>query len=189
MRVTQSIAIANDANLRDDLTLRFPLAYRNVVERVSHATTVPQAFLFAIVRQESAFDPRARSAANARGLMQLLPATAKEVARRARLDSPSEIDLYFPEINVALGGHHLAELLSHYEGQRPLVAAAYNAGRHRVNRWIKHKSGMPMDLWIETIPIRETRNYVKNVLAFTQVYGWLMGNPVPMLQAHEATLP
>ncbi|MCZ6619943.1 MAG: transglycosylase SLT domain-containing protein [Gammaproteobacteria bacterium] len=187
--ISQSIAIANDANLRDDLTLRFPLAYRNVVERVSHATTVPQSFLFAVIRQESAFDPRARSVANARGLMQLLPATAKEVARRARLDRPSEIDLYFPEINIELGGHHLAELLSRYEGQRPLVAAAYNAGRHRVDRWIKRQSGMPMDLWIETIPLRETRNYVKNVLAFTQVYGRLMGNPVPMLQAHEASLP
>ncbi|MFB3106059.1 MAG: transglycosylase SLT domain-containing protein, partial [Pseudomonadales bacterium] len=75
-----------------------------------------------------------------------------------------------------------------YDGQRPLVAAAYNAGRSRVNRWVRNRSGMPMDAWIETIPLRETRNYVKNVLAFAKVYGQLMGNPMPMLQAHEVTL-
>lgn len=186
---SQSIAIANDANLRDDLAIRFPMAYQNVVEHVSHMTTVPQSLLFAIIRQESAFDPRARSGANARGLMQLIPSTAKEVARRARLNRPTVSDLYVPEINIELGGHHLAELLSRYDGQRPLVAAAYNAGRSRVDRWIKNRSGMPMDVWIETIPLRETRNYVKNVLAFAQVYGQRMGNPIPMLMANEATLP
>ncbi len=186
--ISQSIAIANDANLRDDLAIRFPFSYQNVVERTSHVTTVPQSFLFAIIRQESAFDPRARSTANARGLMQLIHSTAKEVARRARLDSPSVSDLYVPEINIELGGHHLAELLSRYDGQRPLVAAAYNAGRSRVNRWVRNRSGMPMDAWIETIPLRETRNYVKNVLAFAKVYGQLMGNPMPMLQAHEVIL-
>ncbi|MCZ6644549.1 MAG: transglycosylase SLT domain-containing protein [Gammaproteobacteria bacterium] len=186
---SQSIAIANNANLRDDLAIRFPLAYQNVVEHISHTTTVPQSLLFAIIRQESAFDPRARSRANARGLMQLISSTAKEVARRARLKSPGASDLYIPEINIELGGHHLAELLTRYDGQRPLVAAAYNAGRSRVDRWIKNRSGMPMDVWIETIPIRETRNYVKNVLSFAQVYGQRMGNPVPMLQANEAALP
>ena len=89
--------------------------------------------------------------------------------------------------------HRVTQALSIHLGERQHVfyigAAAYNGGRNRVNRWIKNRSGTPTDVWIETIPIRETRNYVKNVLAFAQVYGQRMGNPVPMLRAHEAVLP
>jgi soluble lytic murein transglycosylase len=90
---------------------------------------------------------------------------------------------------VELSGHHLARLMARYGNQRPLVAAAYNAGQYRVDRWIKDKSGTPIDVWIETIPFHETRNYVKNVLAFAQVYGHLLNSPVPMLHVHEATVP
>jgi len=169
--------------------LRFPLVYQEVFQRISAVTTVPHSFLIAIARQESAFDPRARSSANARGLMQLLPSTATLAARRSRLPAPSTSDLYNPAVNVEISGHHLANLMNRYGNRRPLVAAAYNAGEHRVDRWIKDQSGTPIDVWIETIPFRETRNYVKNVLAFAQVYGHLLGSPVPMLQVHEATVP
>ena len=185
----QGIRIANAAKLHDHLDLRFPLVYQEVFQRISTITTVPHSFLIAIARQESAFDPRARSSANARGLMQMLPSTATLAARRSRLPAPSTADLYNPAINVEISGHHLANLMNRYGDRRPLVAAAYNAGEHRVDRWIKDRSGTPIDVWIETIPFRETRNYVKNVLAFAQVYGHLLGSPVPMLRVHEATVP
>jgi len=187
--VDRAVHTANIAGLHDDLALRFPLAYRDAFQRVSHATTVPHALLIAIARQESAFDPRARSSANARGLMQLLPSTASLVARRARLPEPDSAALYDPATNAELGGHHLAWLLDEFAGSRPLAAAAYNAGERRVERWIRDRSGEPMDVWIETIPFRETRNYVKNVLAFAQVYGQLLGTPRPMLEAHETRVP
>lgn len=187
--VDRAVHTANSAGLHDDLALRFPLAYRDAFQRVSHATTVPHALLIAIARQESAFDPRARSSANARGLMQLLPSTATLVARRARLPEPDTAALYDPTTNTELGGHHLAWLLDEFSGSRPLAAAAYNAGERRVERWIRDHSGEPMDVWIETIPFRETRNYVKNVLAFAQVYGQLLGTPRPMLEAHETRVP
>ena len=186
---SQAIRIANLAKLHDHLDLRFPVVYQEVFQRTSAISTVPHSFLIAIARQESAFDPRARSSANARGLMQLLPSTAASVAKRSGLPAPSTTDLYNPAINAEISGHYLATLMARYGDRRPLAAAAYNAGENRVDRWIKNASGTPTDVWIETIPFRETRNYVKNVLAFAQVYGQLLNSPTPMLQVHEAELP
>ncbi|NIP16273.1 MAG: transglycosylase SLT domain-containing protein [Pseudomonadales bacterium] len=186
---SQAIRMANAARLTDHLDLRFPRAYPEYFKRASHVTAIPESFLIAIARQESAFDARARSHADALGLMQLLPSTAKRVARRSGLSSPSDKDLLNPAVNVEIASHHLAELLLRYGNRRPLAAAAYNAGANRVDRWIRDASGVPMDVWIETIPFYETRNYVKNVLAFAQVYGRLLGAPVPMLHVHESSLP
>ncbi|MCZ6710285.1 MAG: transglycosylase SLT domain-containing protein [Gammaproteobacteria bacterium] len=186
---SQGIRIANEAGLFNNLDLRFPLVYQEVFRHISAITTVPHSFLIAIARQESAFDPQARSSANARGLMQLLPSTATTVAKRSGLRTPSTADLYNPVVNVEISGHHLARLMTRYGDRRPLVAAAYNAGQRRVDGWIKDASGTPVDVWIETIPFRETRNYVKNVLAFDQVYSQLLGSPTPMLHVHEATVP
>ncbi len=187
--LSQSIHLANTAKLRDHLTLRFPTVHHREFQRVSHATTIDHPFLIAIARQESTFDRTARSSADARGLMQLLHSTATATARRARLRLPDVSDLYTPHVNIEISGHHLAELLLRYDNSRPLAAAAYNAGPSRVDRWIRQASGMPMDIWIETIPFRETRNYVKNVLAFAQVYGQLLQTPSPTLHAHEAAVP
>jgi soluble lytic murein transglycosylase len=187
--ISQGIRTANDALLRDSLELRFPMPYQDEFQRVSHITTVPETFLLAIARQESLFDPRARSSANARGLMQLIPPTAERVARRVGITEPSTSDLYEPALNIELAGHHLASLMGRYGQRRPLVAAAYNAGEHRVDRWIREDSGQWMDVWIESIPFRETRNYVKNVMAFARVYGHRRGIPRPMLEAHEAVIP
>ena len=127
----------------------------------------------------------ARSSADARGLMQLLPSTARLVARRAKQRTPTASDLYDPGTNIKLGSYHLAWLMARYDNQMPLAIAAYNAGEHRVDRWIKKASGMPMDVWIERIPFRETRNYVKNVLAFRHVYGDKLATPAPILAPHE----
>lgn len=186
--VDQSIVTANEARLEDHLELRFPVAYPDLFQRVSHATAVPQPFLLAVARQESAFDPRARSPANARGLMQLLHPTATLVAGRLGRVTPSTSDLFDPGVNLELGGHHLAALLTRYQHRRPLAAAAYNAGEGRVDRWIRERKGQPMDVWIDSIPFSETRNYVKNVLAFTQVYSSRLGEPGPMLERHESAI-
>ena len=186
--ISQSIRIASSDSLRNTLSLRFPLAYPDSFQQVSHTTNVSRSFLQAIARQESAYDPRARSSANARGLMQLMHPTASEVARRVGVAVPTVSELYDPSLNVELAGHHLASLLDRYDQQRPLAAAAYNAGESRVARWTRGRSGMAMDVWIETIPFRETRNYVKNVLAFDQVYSQLLKQPVPMLKVHETAL-
>jgi soluble lytic murein transglycosylase len=187
--IPQSIQIANAAQLRDHIDLRFPVAYEDLFANVSRATRIDKPFLLAIARQESLFDPDARSSADARGVMQLLPSTARHVARLGALRAPAAPELHEPALNVELGGRHLARLLQRYGNHRALAAAAYNAGEGRVDRWVSGRTGEPVDVWIETIPFPETRNYVKNVLAFAQVYGHRLSAPGPMLFTHEAQLP
>ncbi|MEM7098272.1 MAG: transglycosylase SLT domain-containing protein [Pseudomonadota bacterium] len=186
--VNLAIRSANTADATDHLHLRFPLAHEPAFRFASLSSGLPPATLFAISRQESALQANARSTADARGLMQLLPSTAKLVARRAKRPVPTADDLYDPNTNITLGSYHLAWLGRRYQGQFPLVAAAYNAGEHRVDRWIKNRQDMPMDVWIETIPFRETRNYVKNVLAFRHVYAQRLNAPIPILTAQELTV-
>lgn len=185
----QAIAAANKAQLHDDTDLRFPLLHMTHYQRFSHATAVPVAMLLAVSRQESAFDERARSHANARGLMQLLPSTAKEVATKANLAKPTNTGLYRPSTNIEIASHYLATLLDRFNGSRPLAIAGYNAGQHRVDRWLADSANMPMDVWIERIPFRETRNYVQNVLAFIQVYNQKLNQPNPLLQTSELFVP
>lgn len=183
-----AISTANIADANDHLHLRFPLAYEAQFRQASLRTGLPASLLISIARQESAMQADVRSSADARGLMQLLPSTARIVARRARLSQPSAADLADPNINIRLGSYHLAWLIERYQGQTPLAIAAYNAGEHRVDRWIKDANDMPMDVWIERIPFRETRNYVKNVLAFRHVYGSKLNNPTPTLGVDEQRL-
>lgn len=184
----QAIKAANAARLHDDLDLRFPQDFSVHYGAASSATNIPPSTLLAITRQESAFQQRARSRADARGLMQLLPATARRTARKAGLRQPSTQDLYKPGVNIRIASEYFANLMTRYDQQRPLAFAAYNAGEHRVDRWIKDRSGMPMEVWIETIPFKETRGYVKSVLAFNHLYSKRMNDPVPLLLPHERVI-
>ncbi len=187
--IEQAIIGASQAELTDHLALRFPTPFLDIYQRHAFATNLPVWFLFAVSRQESAFNPRARSPAGARGLMQLMGATARATAASVRLRRPSAADLYDPDTNVTLGAHHLAELMARYDNHRALVAAAYNAGSGRVNRWLRERPDLPTDVWIETIPFAETRGYVKSVLAFSYVYASRFGIRVPVLAAHEQRVP
>ena len=142
--------------------------------------------LFAITRQESAFSADARSPAGAMGLMQLMPSTAKMTARKAGIKFKKH-DLLQPEKNIALGSHYLTSLLKQFDGNRILAAAAYNAGPHRVKQWLKKsKETLAHDIWIETIPFKETRHYVQNVLAYSVIYGYRTGT-VPSLLSDKET--
>ena len=184
-----AIRSANLAEAMDDLALRFPLTFSSDFNSAAHKQDVAPGLLRAVARQESAYQPAAKSPVGAIGLMQLMPATAKLVAKRARLPSNFATQLNNPKINIQLGSYHLAWLIDRFEGQRPLAIAAYNAGEHRVDRWIKDIDGMPMDVWIETIPFSETRNYVKNVLAFTYVYNQLLDTPANILSPENVSSP
>ncbi|MEX0741097.1 MAG: transglycosylase SLT domain-containing protein [Pseudohongiella sp.] len=171
----------------DDMQLRFPLAYSDQFARVAAELDIPTQLLFAIARQESAFMHDVRSPAGARGLMQLMPGTARETALGAGL-RVNTADLYLPEINITLGSRYLAGLLEEFDGNRALAAAAYNAGPNRVKQWLRRgvDNPVPLDIWIETIPFLETRGYVQNVLAYSVIYGYRMGEPVPFLTPAEA---
>jgi len=173
-------------NLWNHLSIRFPLAYEDAVNQASSKTNIAPDFIYAVARQESAFAEKARSSAGAMGLMQLMPATAKTTARRNGIKMTIN-DLYDPEHNIELGGLYLNELLEKYNGNRILAAAAYNAGPHRVKRWTGDKSDrLPYDVWIEIIPFKETRGYVQNVLSFSVIYGYRLGQPRNLVTEQEA---
>ncbi|MBI1210008.1 MAG: transglycosylase SLT domain-containing protein [Alphaproteobacteria bacterium] len=139
------------------------------------ASGVPPALILALIRQESEFDPSAVSNANARGLLQLLPSTAKDVARRYALGRADADDLFKPETNLAIGCYHVKDLLDAFGGSWVLTIAGYNAGKSRIQGWIT-AHGDPRDAkvdvvdWIEAIPFDETRNYVMRVLENELVY-------------------
>ncbi len=183
----QGIQAMVDGNYWDDLTVRFPIAYREHVNRMAQKTSVNPMFIFAVARQESAFMHTAKSPAGAMGLMQLLPSTAQQTAKKNGL-SFSKNDLLTPEKNITLGSHYLNHLLDVFDGNRILVAAAYNAGPSRVKQWLnKGKDAqLPYDVWIETIPFKETRGYVQNVLSFSVIYAYRLGQKQRFITPQEA---
>ncbi|MEM9988391.1 MAG: lytic transglycosylase domain-containing protein, partial [Pseudomonadota bacterium] len=136
---------------------------------------VEEALILGLSRQESEFNPRAFSRAKARGLMQLLASTAKITARKEGFPYSTPRLMDDPAYNLVLGAAHLSHLLERFDGSYIMVLAAYNAGPHRVDGWIKtygdprDKDVDPID-WVELIPFSETRNYVMRVLENTQVY-------------------
>ncbi|MFN8901084.1 MAG: transglycosylase SLT domain-containing protein [Lysobacteraceae bacterium] len=153
-------------------TLRFPLHHAATLRREAHRHGLEPALVAGLTRAESAFMPRARSSADARGLMQLLPTTAQAVARRLDLPWGGAESLYRPETNIILGTAYLAQRIGDNGGMAYRAIAAYNAGQGAVARWVAARPDLPADYWIETIPFRETREYVPRVLAFSVLYDW-----------------
>jgi len=149
--------------------LAYPLAFWPAVSQAAQAHGLDPLLVLALVRQESLFDPAARSVADARGLMQLLPSTAQRVAAAAGLPL-SDADLYDPETNVSLGTSYLSGLLARYEGDPVKAIAAYNGGEAAVDRWTSRAAGLEPDEFVETIGYRETRDYVKRVLGNYRAY-------------------
>jgi soluble lytic murein transglycosylase len=150
----------------DDVNLRFPLAFNEEIIRHADTNKINPAWAFAIARRESSFMPDAHSPVGAKGLMQIMPGTAKQLMRR----SVSNKYLLNARNNIKLGTKYLRKLLEKNKGNRVLATASYNAGPYRVKSWLKGRSAIPVDMWIETIPYKETRDYVKSVLAYQQIY-------------------
>jgi soluble lytic murein transglycosylase len=134
------------------------------------------------MRQESLFRKDAVSRADARGLMQMLPATAAAVARRWHLPTPHKDDLFDPSVAVPLGAAYLHELLDRFAGQLDVSLAAYNAGTAAVARWLPPKS-MDADVWIENIPYAETRGYVQHIVEHIAAFAYVSGAEPPRLNA------
>lgn len=161
---------------------RFPLPHRRQIERQAKKYELDPAWIAALIRAESAWATDAHSHANARGLMQLLPSTAQAEAKKRRLRYPGAEGLFDANNNLRLGIAHLASMLEKHGGQPFLATAAYNAGPTPVARWLAQRPPNDIDLWIETIPYRETREYVARILAFAVIYDWrLQGTAMPMM--------
>lgn len=166
----KSVYLGNNEELTNQLSLRFPLAYREVIRNFALRYQVPQPLIYAMIRQESTFFDDIVSSAGANGLMQVMPITAKIVAKRANIpyNNPKELFLY--EKNINIGVAYLQQLARQFHSHPVLVVAAYNAGPRQVNFWLKNHPPKEIDIWIETLPWQETRNYLKNVIAFYAVY-------------------
>ncbi|MCK3657506.1 lytic murein transglycosylase [Pasteurellaceae bacterium Pebbles2] len=149
------------------LSLRLPNAYADWFDLHLNGKKINRTFAMAIARQESAWRANVSSSADARGLMQLLPSTAKLTAQQAKLPYQNEAQLFDPFYNIMLGTAHLQQLYDKYGNNRILIAAAYNAGAHRVDKWLEKSQGkLTMAEFVAAIPFFETRGYVQNVLAY-----------------------
>ena len=144
--------------------LLYPVCHYNIVTQQASRNDLDSDLILALIRQESSFQASARSKANARGLMQVLPSTGRTLARQAGITKYSVGRLYTPETNIALGTRYLASLLQRYGGKVELALAAYNAGNSRVDRWLQQFGDVDMAEFVERIPFSETRSYVKQVL-------------------------
>jgi soluble lytic murein transglycosylase len=153
----------------------YPRAYENTVVESSKSASVPEEFIWGIMRAESHFRQDAQSAVGALGLMQLMPFTGRQVAHLLEWKGFETPSLLVPENNIKLGTRYLQRLLQKFSGSIPLAAASYNAGPHRVHVWVRNFGSLDMDEFIEHIPFVETRNYVKKVVRNYQIYSLLYG--------------
>ncbi|MBN8414456.1 transglycosylase SLT domain-containing protein [Halomonas litopenaei] len=153
----------------DALPWRFPEAYRADFQRWGQANAVDPYLLMGIARRESAYNPEALSPAGARGLMQLMPGTAALVGRQVGIGDPGPYGVLDPATNIRLGSTYIRDMIARYSGNRIAAAAAYNAGPHRVDNWLARSPG-EFDLFVEEIPFKETRRYVRAVLEYRVVF-------------------
>ena len=152
--------------------LRFPLHHDATIRREATRNNIDPAWVAAEIRAESIFNPKARSGANAMGLMQVLPTTGAAVAKRIGSNWGGAASLYEPDTNITLGTAYLRQMLDQYGGKPYFAIAGYNAGPAPLTRWQTQRPDMDADFWIETISYKETREYVARVLAFSVIYDW-----------------
>lgn len=202
---TQSLRIASRARIsasgkvgRDFLERVYPRFFEEDVSEVCEKNGIPESVLYALVRTESFFDPSISSVAGAAGLTQLMAATAKDEARKLKMDD--DFDILDPRTNLELGAHYLSSLIGRVEGNVPILALfAYNGGLTNVRRWIsaskrnwatagkipENPAGVSLDIFLETVPFSETRGYGRQLVAGAAVYGWLYYgiNPADQVRA------
>jgi soluble lytic murein transglycosylase len=166
----------------DDLKLRFPIVYEKQVRRHARRNSIDTAWVYGILRQESAYMSDARSHAGALGLMQLMPRTARYEARKLKLPLRNRYEILNIDKNIRLGTAHLKRVLDINKGNKVLATASYNAGAQRVKSWLPKDDAVDADIWIETMPFKETRNYVKKVMATMAIFEKHLGEPVSPLK-------
>jgi soluble lytic murein transglycosylase len=150
----------------------YPSPYSDTVRSIEESEKLPGGLLWAVMRQESAFDPDALSPAHAVGLMQLMPDTAAPIAEELGLGK-DDARLTSPPYALRIAGHFLHKLLARFHGSVPLAVAAYNAGAEPIERWLSRSAGMQIDTFAERIPYKETRDYVARVMGNYARYGYL----------------
>ena len=176
--------VASSTAAPDELrlyALRFPLPHANTVQEQARLRAIDPSWIAAEIRAESVWMPQAHSAADARGLMQLLPSVGAHLARKQGIAWSGGDTLYQPLTNIALGAAYLRQMLDRFGGRTYLAIGAYDAGVAPVDRWLAQRPGLDPDFWVETVNYKETRDYISRVLAFSVIYDWrLAGKAVPL---------
>ncbi|MET0661043.1 MAG: transglycosylase SLT domain-containing protein [Steroidobacteraceae bacterium] len=168
----QAIATASDNKVFYDYELLYPLPYDDEVKAAAKVSSLDPDIVYSVLRQESLYRADAVSSVGARGLLQLMPSTARIAAKKWKLRAPTEHDLFSPATNVRLGALHLRDLLDRFDSQLAVALAGYNAGPNAAARWLP-STPIDADRWIENIPFNETRGYVRRILWHSVVFGWL----------------
>lgn len=181
-----SVQATIEAKMWDNTALRFPLAHQWWFNFYGDKHKVDPITLMSVARQESAMDVEAHSPVGARGIMQIMPRTAKYTAKKYKLDYSGASDLYDVGKNIEIGSKYLNSLMEQYDQNRIFALAAYNAGPHRVKIW-RERSAQQLDpfAFIESIPFTETRGYVQNILMFETYYRDLMNIKGDFLHSNE----
>jgi soluble lytic murein transglycosylase len=188
------LAIVSVAKTKDwnQVGLRFPLKFQELIKKHAANNEIPAAWVYGITRRESAFDANITSSAKAQGLMQLIPPTARKVAQKLNLPKLSKKDIFVPNINIQLGSAYLKELLERFRGNFAQASAAYNAGPHRIPKWMPDHE-LEASRWIESIPFNETRRYVRAVMSYTTIYDYKLnhkkGTDMRLSQRLAAIIP
>lgn len=169
------------------VNLPYPIAYRPTVLKNARRHNIDPAWVYGVLRQESAFMSDARSSAGAMGLMQLMQSTARYVAKKTKIPLKQSQELLEPEKNIQLGSAYLSMLLQKHAGNEVLATASYNAGGRRTFKWLPSKA-MAADVWIESIPFTETRNYVGKVLGYTVIFDHLLHGRAIRLETRMPTI-
>ncbi|NOQ13434.1 MAG: transglycosylase SLT domain-containing protein [Methyloprofundus sp.] len=159
----------------DDVDLRFPIDFADKIQQNAQLQKLDQAIIYGLVRRESMFDEKAQSPVGALGLMQVMPRTGKQIAREIKFPWRSKSALLEAPTNIKFGAYYYKQMLDKFDGHYALAAAAYNAGPHRVIKWTDIKRDYAADVWVETIPFKETRAYVSAVLTYALIYQRQLG--------------
>ncbi|AHE67486.1 soluble lytic murein transglycosylase-related regulatory protein [Legionella oakridgensis ATCC 33761 = DSM 21215] len=162
----KSLYLSNNNELNNQLSLRFPIVHQQTIAKYAKNYQIPQTLVFSIIRQESMFREQVISPAGAHGLMQVMPATAQNIAKQQHISYEDKKQLFSPQKNINIGVAYLQYLAKRFGNHPVLMAAAYNAGPRQVNYWLKNHPPKQIDIWIETLPWHETRNYIKTSLRF-----------------------
>jgi soluble lytic murein transglycosylase len=174
--------------VKHDYAMRYLMPFREHFTAAAREQSVDEALLFGLARQESRFVPDIVSSAGAVGLMQIMPATARWVAKQMGRSDYRAAQIADVGVNTQFGAFYFKYWLERLARQPALAAAAYNAGPNRAQAW---RNGAPLEgaIWVESIPLNETRDYVKKVLANTMVYAQFLSQPYIPLRTRLGTVP
>jgi len=184
----RAIHSLGQARYLDDLEIRFPTAHLKQINNNARKQKIDPSWAYAVVRQESAFASDAHSPVGAMGLMQIMPSTGRLIARDLNTRLRNKMQLLDVDTNIRFGISYLRKVMNRFDDNTVLATAAYNAGSQRVKSWLPKDEQISPDRWIENVPFKETRNYLKQVLAFSAIYDERLQRPITTLKQRMPTI-